>query len=159
MRPAEARSQVGQKRKLVNDWFGIGYYPMLYFIILPAFALWLVLATLAVGVTKSVPRIAFAFPFVWRISLWATIGFVVANAVLVVLLTGGFFAIDRQPSAATEGGDTMRILWGVGAVVGPIIVSTAGWLLGAVMGAALSLRHRQRSAAPVKNGSYRAPDL
>ena len=144
---------------MVDDWFGIGYRPMLYFIILPAFALWLVLATLAVGVTKSVPKIAFAFPFVWRIGLWTTIGFVVANAVLVVLLTGGFFAIDRQPSAANEGGNAMRILWGVGTVVGPIIASTAGWLLGAVIGVTLSLRHRHRSAAPVRNGPYRAPDL
>jgi hypothetical protein len=121
---------------------------MLYFIILPAFALWLVLAALTVGMTKSVPRFAFAFPFVWRISLYATLGFVIANAVLVLALAGSSFAVGRQPSAAAEGAGALQILWGVGAVVGPIIASAAGWLFGAVTGAALSLRHRQRSLHP-----------
>lgn len=149
----------GQERKLVNDWFGTGYCHMLYFIILPAFALWLVLAAVAVCITKSVPRVAFAFPFVWRISLWATLGFVIANAVLILFLAGGFSAVGTQPSAGTEGGGALHILWGVAAIAGPIIASAAGWLVGAAVGAALSLRHRQRSVTPVENGLYRAPNL
>lgn len=132
---------------------------MLYFVILPAFAFWLVLATLAVAITKFVPRVAFAFPFVWRICVWATLGFVVANALLVLLLAGGFMAIDRHESAPGEGGDVLRILWSLGAVVGPLVASAAGWLSGAVIGAALWLRNRQRSAIRVRNDSFRASGL
>ena len=129
---------------------------MLYFVILPAFAFWLVVATLAVCIAKSVPRVAFAFPFVWRICLWATLGFVVANALLILLLAGGFLALGRQPSVPTQGGDAARILLGVGTVVGPLVASVGGWLFGAVVGAALSLSHRQRSAISIKDGFNRA---
>lgn len=120
---------------------------MLYFIIVPAFALWLVVATVAVGITKSVPRIAYAFPYVWRISLWATLGFIGANALLVLLLTGGLFALDEPSSQVTAGGGAARILWGVGAVAGPLVASAVVWFFGGVIGVALSMRRRRGSAS------------
>jgi hypothetical protein len=119
---------------------------MLYFIIIPAFVLWLAAAALAVGVTKSVPRIAYAFPYVWRVSLWATLGFIAANALLIALLAGGSFALDEASSEKTASGGAMRMVWGVGALAGPLVASAAGWFFGAVFGAALSLRLHRGSA-------------
>jgi len=109
---------------------------------------WLVVATLAVGIIRSVPRIAPAFPFVWRIALWATLGFLAANALLLLLLGGGFLAFGAQASAVNAGGGAARVLWGIGALAGPVIASVAGWSFGGIVGAVLALMHRQRSAAP-----------
>lgn len=115
---------------------------MLYFVIVPAFVLWLVVAILAVALTRTVPRLAHAFPYAWRIALWATLGFLGANALLILLLTGGFPALDKPSSEIAASGDAGRILWAAGAVAGPPVASATGWLFGGIVGVALSLRRR-----------------
>jgi hypothetical protein len=128
---------------------------MLYFIVIPAFVLWLVAAAMAVGMTKAVPRIAYAFPYVWRVSLWATLGFIAANALLIVLLAGGMFALDGASTEKTVSGGAVRMLWGVGALAGPLVASATGWFFGAVFGAALSLRHHRSSARQMQQDGSR----
>ena len=113
---------------------------MAYFFILPAFVIWLLFALGAVGLTKSASPLAAAYPYVWRVSLWASIGVLVANALLIALLALGFVALEGT------GGDPandapIRFIFGLSAVVGPILVSAAGWFTGALLGTYLAHRH------------------
>jgi hypothetical protein len=114
---------------------------MAYFLILPAFVLWLIVAGVAVLVVKSVPAFSVAYPYVWRIALWATVGLIAANAVLVALLALGFVALGDGTAPASAGHDAFQLLWGLTAIGGPVIASALGWLVGAVLGLALAYRN------------------
>lgn len=117
---------------------------MAYFLVLPAFALWLIVAALAVAIVKTVPRLASIYPYAWRVSVWATVGFVIANVALAVAVAVGFVAVDRYSAEPSAMRDAAQATLGVTAIVGPFIASALGWLAGAVFGLILahrSLRH------------------
>ena len=119
---------------------------MAYFLILPAFVVWLIVAGVSTVIAKKFSRFPVAYPFVWRISVWATLGFVVANVLLIVLLALGFIALEDASADHSSSRDTFQIVWGLTAIGGPVIVSVLGWLLGAVAGVVLALIHYKRAA-------------
>ena len=124
---------------------------MLYFLVLPIFLLWLAGAGLAVAVCRWARRFRPAFPFAWRMALWASLGFLSANALLILSVVLGLGIAERAPAGA---GQVLGNLSAVGALVGPPLISGAGWLLGLLVGAILAVR--QRRVAP-NNSSKPTP--
>lgn len=117
---------------------------MAYFIILPAFILWLVIASIALVVVRRSRRYPHAFSYAWRFCLWSTIGFVVANVLLVGILAGAFILMGPASGERTIGRDALQLIVGIGGMVGPILASLAGWLAGGLLGAFREFRaHRQ----------------
>jgi branched-subunit amino acid permease len=113
---------------------------MTYFLILPAFVLWLIVAGTAALVARLVPALSVAYPYVWRIALWATAGLIAANAALVALLALGFVALGDGMAPSSAGHDAFQLLLGLTAIGGPVVASALGWLVGAVLGFALGYR-------------------
>jgi hypothetical protein len=108
-----------------------------YFLMVLAFIGWLVLAAAATLATRYVPALSAAYPYAWRIALWASAGIVAANAALAAIL---FLS-----HAALPPGGALQLTWGMAAVLGPLLVSPAGWLAGAVIGAVQAMRRTARA--------------
>ena len=120
---------------------------MAYFLILPVFVIWLLFACAAIIATRSVPSLSGAFPYVWRITLWATVGLVAANAALVLLLAFGIVTAGSSVTPESAGRDVFQFVWGVTAIGGPLVVSPLGWLVGAALGAVFAFRRRPVAVA------------
>ena len=116
---------------------------MIYFILLPLFALWLVLAAGATALTRFVPQLKELFPYVWRISLWATLGCIVANATLIWLVG----SLKLLPSLE-HADPAYAAAMGVALLASPLVAAGAGWLIGAVLGAFLGFMHGRRRSTP-----------
>jgi hypothetical protein len=124
---------------------------MTLFLILPVLLAWLLCAAGASAATRFVPQLRQLFPFVWRISLWASLGCCAALGALAWFL----FVIvpGPQPVAAgswAEQAYTMTVALAVFA--GPVLAAAAGWSAGALIGLLLALSHVRRHAghaAPV----------
>lgn len=112
-----------------------------YFLVLSLFLLWLIVAVAAVLLTRRLPALQPAYPYVVRIVAWATIGIVLSNSVLVL----GLFLTGRQlPAHPADLFDhAMVITWAIALVLGPLPASAAGWLGGAVIGVCLALFHQR----------------
>ena len=120
---------------------------MAYFLILPVFVIWVLFACAAIVATRSFPSLSGAFPSVWRIALWATVGVVAANAALVLLLTVGFATIGSSAPPESAGRDVFQFVWGLTAIGGPLLASLLGWVAGAGLGAVFALRRNPSAVA------------
>jgi hypothetical protein len=117
---------------------------MAYFVVVPAFVLWLLMAAAALVATRAVPRLTSAYSYVLRISIWGTVGFVGANALLICLLALGFGALERTESSQSTAHDFLQMAWGLAAIGGPVIASGLGWIAGCILGAALAFLRGRR---------------
>ncbi len=123
---------------------------MMYFVVAVLFVLWLVVAAGAVAATRFIAPLRPLFPFVWRMCLWATIGFLVADAALVGLMvvTSGF---DPTFVRGTIGDEILRFVVQLAILVGPLVASAIGWLAGLLLGILLAfLRQRRLDEAAAK---------
>jgi hypothetical protein len=117
---------------------------MAYFIILPAFVLWLLAATGAVIAVRLTPRLAAVFPYVLRVAVWGTLGFLAANAALIGLLALGLVALDNPSATSSLPHDVGQIAWGLAALGGPFIASALGWMSGCALGVLLAFLRTRR---------------
>ena len=117
---------------------------MLYFFILPAFLLWLVVAAGSVVLAKSVKDLQPALPYVWRICLHATLGFLIANIMFIVALWIGSDAM-KEATSEPKGGGLLQAMIGVAVILGPVVASAIGWFCGAVTGFLFAFRSRQHA--------------
>ncbi|MES3023475.1 MAG: hypothetical protein V4857_18070 [Pseudomonadota bacterium] len=116
---------------------------MAYFIILPVFVVWLMVAGVAMAACRLIPSFADAWQYVWRVALWATVGFVAANAVLWLFLIP---ALGPMPSK-TVGGGLLHYIRALVAIGGPLLVTPIGWSIGSAVGLFLGYRtHHARFA-------------
>jgi hypothetical protein len=104
---------------------------LLYFLILPLFVLTLVAMTCATLAARFIEPLKALYPFAWRILLWSSIGFLVANSLMI----GLFFL----PGAAGWQGANQPIdlvKYGFLAILflGPVIASLVGFIGGALLG-------------------------
>ncbi|PWF44686.1 hypothetical protein [Massilia glaciei] len=113
---------------------------MAYFIILPVFVVWLLVAGAAMVACRLIPSCADAWQYVWRIALWATVGFIVANAALWFFLMP---ALAAMPSNSDSSG-MLKSLWGLVAIGAPFLITPIGWAIGAAIG--FFLGHRTHHA-------------
>ncbi|MES2018195.1 MAG: hypothetical protein V4484_17040 [Pseudomonadota bacterium] len=118
---------------------------MAYVFILLAFVLWLLFAAAAMLTTRLTPRLATVYPYAWRVSLWGTVGFLVANAMLLGLLALGFMAMDTRHPAPSLTQDAAKIAWALAALGGPFIASALGWMAGCPFGVLLAFLRARRS--------------
>jgi hypothetical protein len=118
---------------------------MAYFIILPAFIVWLIVGAIALLVIRANGRLSHSFPYAWRFYLWSTIGFVIANVLLVIVVAGGAALLEPGSEERTFGRDAVQLMVGLGGIVGPIPASVIGWLGGGLLGAFRSFRKRPQT--------------
>ncbi len=110
---------------------------MTWFLVLPFFLLWLVMAAGATAAARFVPQLHHLFPYVWRISLWATIGWVAASAALFGLLhlmdgAGPLF------EAGSVGEQLFHVTVALAMFAGPFLACAVGWSLGVLLGIVLA---------------------
>jgi hypothetical protein len=117
---------------------------MAYFLIVPAFILWLLIAAATIYATRTIPRLAAGYPYAMRISVWATVGFIIANSVLIGLLGFGFVALDSLVPSPSTTRDVLQVAWALTAIGGPIVASALGWIAGCILGAVLAFRRSRR---------------
>lgn len=120
---------------------------MAYFVILPVFFLWLVVAAIGLVIIRKDSQISHIYPYAWRVVLWSTGGFVLANVLLMILVVGAVGVLGPGSPERTVGRDALQLFVGLGGIVGPIPASLIGWLAGAVLGALLA-RRAQRNQEP-----------
>ena len=116
---------------------------MTYFLLLPLFLLWLICAIAATAATRFVSQLNQLFPYVWRVSLWATIGCVLANATLLWMLS----LMERAGAPLFMGSfaeQALQLTFGLALLAGPLLASAAGWSAGALLGALLAFLDGRR---------------
>ena len=119
---------------------------MPYFFVIPGFILFTVAAALGTALARFYRPLRSLFPFAWRAWLWGTVGFVIANALLIgaiALLLGSEISLAQQYSEVV-GWVTLA-----GMVAGPFVASGAGVLIGVLFGCYLGWR----VAAGVRKGA------
>ena len=114
---------------------------MPYFILIPVFLGWLLICGIATTASKWMASLRPWRSYVVQVCVWSTVGILIANSVLVLLLAQGIQALD-----ALRDGTTIRsglqVAWGLGALLGPFAVSALGWMGGVCFG--LYLAHQRR---------------
>jgi hypothetical protein len=100
---------------------------MSFVMIIVVFPIWLFLALASTAASRFLPTLRPAYPYVWRIGLWSSVGLFISSAVLVIPLLFGVvvFAESYEPNAII----TMSL-----------IGCSAGWLLGVIIGVFLAQR-------------------
>ena len=117
---------------------------MTLFLIVPLFVLWLLSAVVATVATRFVPQLKQLFPFVWRISVWATLGSLASTALLLWMIE--LAARTGQPfPAGSFGHDLFALYMGLAVIAGPLLAIVAGWTAGALLGTVLALVATRRS--------------
>lgn len=128
---------------------------MPYFFILPAFGIAvLLLAGFAIA-CRVVPSLGPLFPFAWRILLWSTVGFAVANGAVLLLFLVPAFAPEGAPGdpGARE---ALRIGLAAGLLLGPFIASALGFMAGSTFGVFLALRSMRSDSGGRRDNGGRA---
>jgi hypothetical protein len=120
---------------------------MPYFIVIAGFIVFTVAAAAGTALAWFYRPLRPVFPFTWRAWLWGTVGFVVANALLV-----GAVALVLRPevSPASQYADIVRGVALAAVVIGPFVASGAGLMIGVLFGCYLGWRVAttvQRTAA------------
>lgn len=79
--------------------------------------------------------------FAWRMWLWGSVGFVIANVILLAILFHFFSGIGIAGGAPPQHPDVLgSVLLGL-VLFGPLLFSTAGVILGSWYGWRLARRH------------------
>jgi len=108
---------------------------LLYFVILPVFVVALVLMGCVVVACRFVDAIKPLHPFAWRVLLWSSLGFVLANSVMLGLLmlpgASGSTGLEQAGNLAKIGYASVLFL-------SPAIASFIGFFGGAVLGIRLA---------------------
>jgi membrane protein YqaA with SNARE-associated domain len=112
---------------------------MTFITIVAVFFIWLLLAIVSTVASRFLSLLRPAYPYLWRISLWSSIGLFISSAVFVLPLLFGvvIFAESLQPN-------TMINM--------SLIGCSAGCLLGVIIGIVLAQRkilrvHAEKHAA------------
>jgi hypothetical protein len=117
---------------------------MAYFIILP---LWLVavagIASVTIA-TRFVPRFGPAYPFVWRILLWTSVGFLFANGLVLVFYV---VAARLAGSLGPPPHPVSQVVLGSALLLAPIAGSVGGFLGGLAFGVWLAMRAMRKQRA------------
>jgi hypothetical protein len=112
---------------------------LLYFFILPAFALWVFTLGALTLAGRYIHRLQPVFPFIWRIFLWSCIAFILAQIpILLLFLLPALGWIAEKPS------DIVAILYAGSLIFGPVVVSAIGILGGSAFGVWLALRAKRK---------------
>lgn len=115
---------------------------MPYFFLLPAFIAWLLLSGAITLTARRLPSLKPWYPYVMRVSVWATIGTLTANLILISLLALGVRSLDGLQTGTTVH-DGLQVIWGLSAIFGPFAVSALGWIGGAGLGMYLALQRKR----------------
>lgn len=118
---------------------------MLYFFILSAFAVAVLVMGVVVMGTRYVEPLRPIYPFAWRVLLWSSLGFLSANG-LWLLLVSQVSASSGAGAVATMS-TVVKIGYAVLLVFGPVMLSVAGFVGGAVLGLVLAFFASRRNAA------------
>ena len=114
---------------------------MPYFLILPAFAIWLVLAATAVVACWAIAPLRPLLGCVWRIAFWASAGLIGAN---LLVLGAGLLELRLSNAAPGLLRQGTALLATATLFAGPFFASAVGWFAGAILGAVLAVRaHRK----------------
>ncbi len=116
---------------------------MTYFLVLPLLVMWLLAAAGATAATRMIPQLNHLFPWAWRISLWATLGCIVGNAILLLLLSNAHH-LGLPSDMGSFADELFKLGMGLTVLLGPIFVSAVGWIAGAIIGALLAFSRTRR---------------
>ena len=115
---------------------------LLYFIIIPVFACALVCMTCAALASRFIERLRPVYPFAWRVLLGSTLGFVVANGVMLALV---LLAVQHDGTAdAEQAGDAAKLSFAAALFFGPVIASLLGFIGGSILGVWFAISSRSR---------------
>ena len=114
---------------------------------MPYFFVILVFLIAAIGLSAAsilaavVPRLRPGFPFLWRVLLWSTAGFILAN----IPVFGLYFVpllLERTGMTPSSGssGSFLKLALAGGLLFGPLVASGLGFLGGAAIGVWLARR-------------------
>ena len=113
---------------------------MTYFVVLLLFLAWLVVSFIALIVLRvKWPEWRGRFYFFHAV-LWSSLGILVANALLIVGLWLGFPLIDSSNNPQSIFQNLVRAVWGVSAIIGPLLASAGGWGIGILVGLVVAYR-------------------
>ena len=125
-----------------RNWNSIWEMP--YFILLPLYALYLLALFMLGAVLLFVPKLRSYASFVFAAAFGSLPGFIVANVVLVV------FSIIVLDLPAPKSIQTVQAIFiGATIFIGPFIVSTAGVLLGSLVGVGVMWRLKRNQRGVV----------
>jgi hypothetical protein len=112
---------------------------MPYTFALAGFALLFSLGVLITAMSFLLGSLRGLRPYAWRALLWGSIGFLVANALLLAILA---YPLTHMGVAGTSGGatDFLSIILGAAVVFGPLVASGFGIIVGALTGCYLGRR-------------------
>jgi hypothetical protein len=97
----------------------------IYFLIIPAFVLYAIAMVAALVLPIGSRDLQSVRPYLASVLIWSTIGFLVANALLV-----GLWFVPQVVPEAEGGGDDDR--WVALLIFGPLVVSAVGLIGGAL---------------------------
>lgn len=110
---------------------------MTYFLILPVFSCALVLMSILTLVARFVAPLKPVFPFSWRVLLWSSVGFLLANGLWLLAMMA--YSVLAQPiDQSTE--YLVNFGYGVMLILGPVILSVVGFSVGAIVGVLLAFK-------------------
>ncbi len=116
---------------------------MPYFFVLPIVGLVVLLLGGFAIACRATPSLRPLFPFAWRILVWSTAGVVVANAAVFLLYLVPAFAPEELAAAQGAGG-LLKIFLAAGLLVGPLVATALGFMVGSTVGVYLALRALRR---------------
>jgi len=106
---------------------------MPYFILLPIFIAWVLIFAVVMAIAQSVPSLIPLRPYVKHVGIWSSIGTLIANVILILLLILGAQAIDGLKDGSSIRA-SLQVIWGASALIGPFAISALGWFGGASLG-------------------------
>jgi hypothetical protein len=119
-----------------------------YAFVAAGFVIFTLCALAATVATLVASGLRFLLPFVWRMWLWSSIGFLIANLAFLAVIYSLLNNVGIAGGAPTTPSPSGVLLVGV-VVVGPFVVSALGIAAGAVLGWYLAWLHRCDSTAAV----------
>ena len=115
---------------------------MLYFFILPLFVLALVFMTCATLAARFFEPLNGLYPFAWRILLWSSIGFLLANSLMI-----GLFFIPGAAGwqGANQPIDPVKYSFLALLFLGPVVASLVGFFGGSLLGLWLAVKAKRKN--------------
>src|SRR5580692_3212856 len=113
---------------------------MPYFLVAAAFAMFTVGAAIGTVFARVFVPLRSVFPFVWRIWLWGSLGFLVANALFLLGFWSVLLPVMDVKSLPSWLHGILSVVAGVTVVLGPFIISGVGVGGGALLGCVFAWR-------------------